>query len=37
MFPNPAPAMPTKCSVEMFDAINEKPISHHVSPRPARK
>ncbi len=29
--------MPTKCSVEMFEAISEKPMSHHVRFLPARK
>jgi hypothetical protein len=28
---------PTKCSVEIFDAINEKPISHYDRFLPARK
>ena len=31
------PAIPTICSVEMFAATIEIPISGHVSPRPARK
>ena len=31
------PAMPTICSVEMFAATMEMPISGQVSPRPARK
>jgi len=31
------PLMPTNCSVEMFAAMREKPMSHQVSPRPARK
>jgi AraC-like DNA-binding protein len=31
------PAMPTICSVEMFAATIEMPISGQVSPRPARK
>jgi len=35
--PKADPAMPTKCSVEMFDAISENPIRPHVSVRPARK
>lgn len=35
--PAPCPAMPTNCSVEMFDATIEMPISHHGSVRPARK
>ena len=29
--------MPINCSVEMFAAMSEKPISHHGKPRPARK
>ena len=33
---NPCPAIPTKCSVEMFDAINENPITTQPSPRPAQ-
>ena len=31
------PLMPTNCSVEILAAISENPISHQVSPRPARK
>jgi hypothetical protein len=31
------PLMPTNCSVEMLEAISEKPISHHFRSRPARK
>ena len=29
--------MPTNCSVEMLAAINEKPISRQLKPRPARR
>lgn len=32
-----APDIPTNCSVEMFAAISEKPTSHQLNPRPARK
>jgi len=35
--PAACPAMPTICSVEMLAATIERPISGHVSPRPARK
>jgi hypothetical protein len=31
------PLIPTNCSVEMLEAISEKPMSHQLRPRPARK
>ena len=35
--PAPCPAIPTLCSVEIFAATIETPISGHVKPRLARK
>ena len=34
---NPEPDMPIKCSAEIFDAISEEPIAHHVNEPVARK
>ena len=33
----PEPLMPMNCSAEMFDAISEAPMAHHVSEPSARK
>jgi hypothetical protein len=33
----PLPDMPINCSAEIFDAIKDAPIAHHVSDPSARK
>jgi len=34
---NPDPDMPMKCSAEIFDAISDAPIAHHVNEPSAKK